>query len=46
MEFDYAKEPGRELLNSNRVSNDKPSVSRLVPDSFTILCIGSDSIIM
>ena len=27
MEFDYAKEPGRELLNSNRVSNDKPSVS-------------------
>ena len=31
MEFDYAKEPGRELLNSNRVSNDKPSVSIITP---------------
>ena len=30
-EFDYAKEPGCELLNSNRVSNDKPSVSIITP---------------
>ena len=31
MEFDYAKGPGLELLNSNRVSNDKPSVSIITP---------------
>ena len=31
MKFDYAKEPGRELLNSNRVSNDKSSVSIITP---------------
>ena len=31
MEFDYTKEPGRELLNSNRASNDKPLVSIITP---------------
>ena len=31
MEFDYAKEPGRKLLISNRESDGKPLVSIITP---------------
>ena len=39
MEFDYAKEPGRKLLISNRESDGKPLVSIITPYYLSLIHI-------